>query len=198
MRFWSGLLIGALVGAGGMYLGLEKPWKSGTQSADSASDAGAVVAGKGDAKPKKSSKRGKGGSKSSKQVALDEIPELSAADKKLSWKGAAVKLPTKTVDFEGGDEARSLTASEINGVIQSSSSDILSCIASARGNAQIAATVVIKMLVDGNGTVTTVGVKAPEYLFAHGFLACATKAAKQIRFGAVGGHTVVSAPYDLY
>lgn len=197
MRFWIGLIVGALLGAGGTYLGLEKPWRS-SETASVAPDAGPAVAAKGD-KPKKKGRRGKGKRSSNKKVDLDEVPELTAADNKAVWKGQAVKLPAKSVDFEaGGGDARSLSPAEINGVIQSGSEPVLACITKSRGNAMLEATVVLKMLVDGSGNVTRVGVKAPAYLFAHGFLACATSAAKKLRFPAVGGHTVVSAPYDLY
>jgi hypothetical protein len=197
VRFWIGLLVGALMGAGGMFLGLEKPWKS-SESAQVAPDAGPAVAAKGKKTKKKGRKGRKGKSKATKKVDLDEAPQLTPADTKLMWKGQAVKLPTKSVDFEGGDDARSLTPAEINSVIQGSSAPVLSCITSSRGNAMLEATIVLKMLVDGGGKVTKVGVKAPAYLFAHGFLACATSAAKKMRFPGVGGHTVVSAPYDLY
>jgi hypothetical protein len=54
------------------------------------------------------------------------------------------------------------------------------------------------MLVTGEGRVTKVRMRAPQYLFAHGFQACARGAAKSLRFPSTGAPTVVTAPFDLF
>ena len=125
-------------------------------------------------------------------------PVLSAADRRLEWKGDSIKPPAKQVDFSGDSQGRALTAGEINQVLGAQSQGVLSCITSARGNAELEATITIKMLVDGEGRVTRTRIRAPAYLFAHGFYGCARKAARALRFPATGQATVVEAPYDLY
>lgn len=127
-----------------------------------------------------------------------DMPELGAADRKLIWKGDAVALPARSVDFGGVGESRSLGPQEINQAIKSQSSAVLSCITVARGNAPLDAQITVKMLVDGGGAVTAVRMRAPAYLFEHGFYTCARKAATAMRFPATGAPTVVEAPYDLY
>jgi hypothetical protein len=74
---------------------------------------------------------------------------------------------------------------------------MIDCIAEARGEAELDARIQVEMLVNGDGQATKMRVRAPAYLFAHGFHACARKAMLGLRFPATGGHTVVSAPYDL-
>ncbi len=197
MRFFVGLIVGALLGGGGVYLALEKPW-SGDEAA-AVADAGPAVA-TAQPKKKKRRKRSKRGKRPGDvEIALDgEIPKLGAADRKLVWKGEAVKLPTKQVDFAEASEGRPLDAGEINQVIRSQSKRLLSCITSARGNAELDAKITVKMLVNESGRVVKTRIRAPSYLFAHGFYGCASKAARAMRFPATGAHTVVDAPYDLY
>lgn len=196
VRFWLGLLIGMLTGGGAVYLALEQPWQ-GNAVSDNSPDAGVEVAVKGKKKPRRPRKR-------RPRPGGDAIPDLTTADRKMMWKGEAVKLPARSVDFAGdgadsaGNAGRPLSGSEINQALQGQSSQMIACITQARGNAELQAKITLKMLVDGTGRVKKARVRAPAYLFAHGFYACARKAARAFRFPATGGHTVVDAPFDLY
>ncbi|HWN69571.1 MAG TPA: hypothetical protein VNM90_18140, partial [Haliangium sp.] len=60
------------------------------------------------------------------------------------------------------------------------------------------ARITAEMLVNGQGQVSKMRVRAPAYLFAHGFYACARRATLGLRFPATGAPTVVTAPYDLH
>ncbi len=140
----------------------------------------------------------KGASRRERQVAQDELIELSAAQTRQVWRGTQPTLGAREVDFAGAGESRSLSAAEINTVVRRDSRAVLDCIERARGNAVLEATVMLEMLVDGTGAVQQVRVGAPAYLFEHGFEACAQRAARAMRFPATGAETIVSAPLELY
>jgi len=195
--FGLGVLVGALVGGGGVYLATERPWGSSQTSIEP--DAGVAEV----SKKKKKKRRGKkrrGKRRAGSGAAMaDDIPVLTEAEQKLVWKGAKVAIPEKSVDFgsaEGG--GRSLSATEINSAIKSGSQSVIDCIDEARGSAVLKSAVTFKLLVDGHGTVTKSRVRAPVYLFDHGFLKCARSAVRSVQFPATGAFTVVTAPYDLY
>jgi hypothetical protein len=194
--FVPGLLLGALLGAGGVYAAYEKPWQG--QAAQATADAGAEVA-EAEAESKKKRPKGKKGRTraGSSGPEGDDIPELTAADRALSWKGPAVALPPREMDFAGGEEVRPLNGSEINGVIKGQGKGVIDCIVEARGNAPLKAEITLEMLVDGSGEVKKVRMRAPAYLYDHGFEACARRAASRMSFPATGAHTVVTAPFTL-
>lgn len=196
MRFFLGLVLGALLGGAGVYGWLERPWEQAA-GAD-AVDAGPAVADAGPVR-KKQRRRGRRGRSAGVTVAANgEAPALTDADRAMVWKGDPVALPPRQLDMGSASEARSLGGAEINQVIRSSSGPILECITRARGNAALDARILVKMLVDGQGKVTGVRVRAPAYLFAHGFHPCVRSAAMGMRFPATGAHTIVDAPYDLH
>lgn len=197
MRFLLGLVIGVLIGGGAVYLALERPWETAGAAVE-VSDAGVEVVSEG-----KKGKRGKGKRRAARRAAGDGVPTLTAADRKMRWKGESVKLPPKTLDLGtdglGSDgDGRALSPGEINQVVQGQSSSILACIAKSRGNALLEATVIVKMLIGPDGRAEKTRVRAPAYLFAHGFHPCARSAARGLRFPATGGHTVVEVPFELY
>lgn len=205
MRFWLGFLIGMLCGGGGMYLALERSWM--TSSSPERADAGTALTedgkdGRKDEQGRRkrdARKRGARGSEAGPgNPGGGDVPVLSEADRALVWRGQAVALPPRELDLAGGGEGRALDAGEVNAVIRGQSEPVLACIAEARGQAALTAKILIKMLVDGSGRVTKVRTRAPAYLFAHGFQACAERAARAMRFPATGAHTLVDAPYDLY
>jgi hypothetical protein len=198
VRFLLGLILGALLGGGGVYLALERPWEGGAVAVAEI-DAGPEVAAV-EATPKKKRGKGRRGKRAGGvEIQVEgEVPELSAADRKLEWKGDAVTMPSREMDFGSEGGGQPLSAGEINQVLGGQSQGILLCITSARGNAQLSATIIVKMLVEGDGRVSKTRVRAPAYLFAHGFYGCARKAARALRFPATGAPTVVEAPYDLY
>lgn len=186
-----GLLVGAFLGAGGTYAALERPWRS-SEAVVSNPDAGPTT-------EPVAKQGGKSRKKRRAPTAADEGPPvLTAADLELVWKGDPVALPARAVDMGGGDDARALRADEINEVLRARSSAIQQCIAEAAGQAELRASITLEMLVTGEGRVTKVRMRAPQYLFAHGFQACASRAAKSLRFPSTGAPTVVTAPFDLY
>lgn len=194
-----GLILGALLGSGGTYLALEQPWAG--DAVASGADAGPLVAegtGKGKKRKKRKKRRKRKPGDVQIEVAGDDIPELSAADRKLKWKGDAISLPKRSVDMGSDDGGRPLSGSEINATIRSQQDRILACITKARGNAQLKAKITVKMLVNGSGRVQKSRFRAPGYLFDHGFYGCARKAASAMSFPTTGGHTVVEVPFDLY
>jgi hypothetical protein len=193
-RFLLGMLAGVVLGGGVMLLALKRPWEGGSSASAPAADAGVAAAANGAGKGKG---RGKGTKK--RAAPVEEGPVvLTDADRAMVWKGDAVELPPREVDMESGAEARSLSGGEINQVIRGSSQAVSDCLTSAAGNAEIKAQITLKLLVDGNGRVKKVRTRAPAYLFAHGLNACIRGAAFDLSFPATGGHTVVTAPYDLY
>lgn len=196
--FWLGAVIGLAVGAAGMYLGMARPWQTEGEAVVEA-DAGAAepVAEDGKKRKKRRRKKGKRGAGDPEQDQfIDEVVEVSAADRKLMWKGQSVSLPARDMDFEGSS-GRSLEQSEINSGVSGARSQIIGCIGSARGNAELRATITVKFLVDENGRVTRSRVKAPAYLQNNGLEPCVRRATRSMRFPATGAATVVTVPFDL-
>jgi hypothetical protein len=204
MRFWLGLLVGALIGAGATWAGMARPWKGkGGEAAVAEADAG-PSAGKVAKKKKKRGRRGRRGSSSGGETTFDDEPDepaapvLSAADKAMVWRGPKITLPRRTIDMAGGDDGRPLDAGEINDVMRSSSQGILDCIESSRAGAVLSATIKLEMLVGGDGGVDKVRFGAPAWFIDHGFGDCASRAARRIRFPATGAATFVSLPFNIH
>lgn len=185
------------MGSGGTYLALEKPWE--TESNEAASEVAPDAVKETPTKTKKRKNKRRKKRTGDVQVAVgDDIPKLRASDRKLVWKGSSIKLPTRTMDMESGTESRPLNSAEISDGVRSQHKRMMGCITKSRGNAPLKATITLKMLVGGNGRVQKSRIRAPAYLFAHGFYDCARKAASAMRFAATGAHTVIDQPYDLY
>lgn len=184
------------MGAGGAYLALEQPWAGGEQVAavDVATDAGAgePASGKRSKRKRRKSKTAGGGDSDFGEP----IPELSAADRQLIWRGDRVALPARDLDFAAGDSGRALEPGEIDAGIRSNSDEVVACIEEARGAAPLTATIEAELLVDG-GRATSIRLRAPRYLFDRGFSACARRAIKGMRFANTGAPTVVSVPFEL-
>jgi hypothetical protein len=190
--FWIGLLVGALVGAGGTWAALTQPWKGDELAAvPEVADAAPADTGKGKGKRKRRRRK-----RNSEQVPIDELVKLTAADRQMISKGPGIKLPPKSVDFEG-ESGRPLNQSEINAGIQRASRAMISCIAKARGNAEMTAKITLKMLVGPNGRVLKRQLRAPRYLIKNGLYECAGSAAGKMGFPSTGAHTVVTVPFDL-
>lgn len=182
-----------------MFLALEKPWASEEKVAEAPEiDAGAEEE---DGTPgKRKKRRGKKGSRAGKEVGLqviDERIELSAADRKMVWRGPAVSLPERNLDMGSDDGGRSLDQSEINQAVSGGQNALMRCIADARGQAELAAGITIKFLVEGNGGIGKIRVHAPSYLLKNGLYACAGEAVRKMRFPSTGAPTVVTVPLDL-
>lgn len=198
--FANGLVVGLLVGSAATFVALEKPWQRGKDEVSEVSiDAGVELAAD-DTKGKRGKRGRRGrrgqGDKVEMQV-IDERVQLSAADRKMVWRGPAVALPESSVDFSGGGGGRSLDQGEINDAVRARSSTISQCIADARGQAELAAQITLKFLVNGKGGVDKIRVHAPSYLLKNGLYDCAGSAVRRMPFPATGGHTVVTVPFDL-
>jgi hypothetical protein len=207
MRFFLGVILGAFLGGAGVYGWLEQPWQAWLADDQVATlDAGVETASSDQPGKQRKRRRGRragagaeggGVEGGADEVAEVEIPTLTEADRALVWKGDAVALPPRQIDMSSDSESRPLDSGEINSVLKARSGPMIDCIAQARGEAELDARIQVEMLVNGDGQATKMRVRAPAYLFAHGFHACARKAMLGLRFPATGGHTVVSAPYDL-
>ncbi len=208
-----GVVIGLGVGAGGMYLVLRPPW--GGELAGSA-DAGVVAAANPDGgvptKGKKGKKRrprdgGANPNANGNSFLIDDgevegeetdVPELTAADRRMEWRGDDTALPAQRIDMGTGGESRRLDDGEINSVISGQSGGVRTCVVSAASGAgDLSATITIKLVVDGNGKVTKSKLHAPRYLFEQGLQGCAQKALRGMRFAAVGLPTLVDFPVNL-
>lgn len=154
-------------------------------------------AGVGKPKPKRRTRTanagGEAGDPSPEEIA--PLP-LTAADRALEWRGDEVALPTQQIDMAGGD-ARSLDDGEIREAISGQAGGVRDCVVQGASGTDLRATITVKLLVDGRGRVTRSRVQAPHYLFEHGLLGCAQRAARGIKFPATGGATVVTIPVNL-
>jgi hypothetical protein len=121
--------------------------------------------------------------------------QLSAADRALEWRGDDVSPPARKLDMSS--DARSLDDSEIRSVIASQSGPAQRCVVQANGNADLKATITVKMVVDGQGRVQRSKLQAPHYLFEHGLLGCLRSALGDMKFPATGMPTLVTMPINL-
>ncbi len=192
--FWVGLVVGVVAGAGGTYVALENPFASDgdAAAATAPADAGPEPVAKSSGRKRKKRRRTAG-----EGAAGAPMIELSAADRKLVWRGDKVELGPRDMDMTS-ESGRSLDPGEISSGIQSRSSDVIACITEARGNAELSATITMKALVEGNGRVSKVRVRAPKYLVDNGVHTCIRRQAKSMEFAATGAQTVVTVPFDLY
>jgi hypothetical protein len=195
-RFLLGLLVGAVAGVGGTLLVLEYPRDEEVVPAQTPDAGVAEAAPKGKRRKKRRRKR-PGNGNDTETVYIDEVVELTAAQRQLAWKGDSVSLPPRNIDFSGGDDARSLDQSEINEGIASGRRAVVGCIAEARGNAELVATITVKFLVDRGGRVTKIAIQAPAYLHENGVDPCIRRAVRAMSFPATGAATVVTVPFDL-
>ena len=190
---WLGLVVGAALGAGATWLAMARPWRSARPAAIAAADA--APGPERPDRPRKRRGRSRAGGAETDDVAP---PVLTAADHAMTWRGAAIALPTRDVDL--GDEksgGRALEAGEIDEVMQRASGPVLACIQDALAGAELAGEVRLEMLIGGGGEVQKVRVGAPRWLVSHGIADCASAAARRIRFPATGAPTVVNAPYHI-
>ena|GEM_PF-3225293 len=187
--FLIGLFVGAVAGAAGTWLTLSPPWKGDTALGDPEVTPAIKVA------HKRTKHRRRGRHRRRYKLSGKPIV-LSPAQRAMVWRGSVHK-PAQTADFSNDSGGRSLSSSEINGVLSSQSGRFIGCLKKARGNAELSATIQLKMLVNGQGHPTQVALHAPRYLFEQGFAGCARTAARGMRFAATGKATVVTAPFTI-
>jgi hypothetical protein len=178
-----GLAIGLAAGAGGMYLALERPWRTAARAPEAGLDAGPAVADK----PKPKKKRGRGGG---------DAPE-GAPDTRMQWKGDNVEKPPASVDMAESGESRSLDGGEIQGAIDDGGSALAGCVADAVGMVPWSGDITLKLLVAGDGRVAKTRVRGPAFAHDKGLLGCMRQGAARLRFPAVGGWTVVTVPFPV-
>lgn len=195
--FGLGLVLGVALGAAGTYAALEKPWAGGEQVAVVEIDAGPQV--EEDSKSrKKRGKRGRRGKNGNVELQeIDERIQLTAADRKMTWRGPKIVLPEKNMDFESGGGGRNLNQSEINDGVTGGQKRLMSCIAEARGQAELAANITLKFLVSAEGRATKLRLQSPQYLLKNGLYECAGSAVRSMNFPATGAATIVTVPLDL-
>ncbi len=185
------MVVGLVVGGGGVWVALEKPWASSKQAKPSV-DAGVPVA----KNTKNKRKRRWRGKRKTRYKISGKPIVLTAAQQAMVWRGS-VRKPAQSADFSSEGGGRTLSGSEINRVIGGQSGGFVGCMQKARGNASLSATITLKMLVNGQGRPTQVALHAPRYLFDKGFAGCARAAARGMKFAATGRYTVVTAPYTI-
>ncbi len=192
MRFVAGLLLGALLGAGGAWFAMRKP--AAKQVAVVTPDAGVADKTKKPA-PKR---RGRGGGTIPRSDDDAPIPELSADDLRQIGEGDSLALGARKMDLgEGAPEPRDLTQGEIDEGVSARSSAIIKCITDARGNAPVNGQIVVKFVVAPGGGVTQTRVEAPAYLIKHGLGGCVRPQLRAMRFPPTGKDTVLTVPFDL-
>jgi hypothetical protein len=191
--FWLGLAVGCAIGAAAV-LALQRqlaPAPEALAEAPSAADAGPSGSKPNRRRPQQ--RRHRPGS----QAPAGPV-ELTAADHKLVWRGAALAIEQRELDLASDREVRSLSRSEIDVGVQSRSDQVVDCIKQARGDAELEATVTVQALVDGAGHVIGSRVRAPRYLIDNNLAGCIRPAVAAMRFAPVGGQTLITVPFNLY
>jgi hypothetical protein len=201
-----------------MYLALRPPWGHGGTTPSS--DGGVVAVATADAgvgKPKKKTRHhrpsgpsggGGGGATTSGdeqgwgsgdyvEETEPQLVQLTAADRAMEWRGDDTTRPPQKIDMANGAEARSLDDGEIRSTIDSQSSATQQCVVQAATNTNLAGTINVKLVVDGNGRVIKSKVQGFHYMFEHGLLACVHGAVGRMKFPATGSSTLVTMPINF-
>lgn len=195
VRFLLGLLLGAAAGAAATYVALEPPGQGGEEPLFA--EAGAAIEAAGSAEPtdrrrKRRRRRARRGASSP-----EGPPQLSAADRAAVWRGPAVALPDRELDFAEGGGGRPLSQQEIDRGVGGGRAALTECIHQARGEAELTAKMTLKFLVDERGSVTRTRVRAPAYLQERGLHECVQRVTRGLSFPATGAATVVTLPFEL-
>lgn len=199
-----------------MYLALRPPWGGGATTASAPIDAGVVSVAPSDAGPagkkKKRRPRNPGTTAPGELPTIDgtfgddpegdyeetePIAQLSTSDRALEWRGDDVTLPPTKIDMAGGKEARPLDDGEINATIGGQAGGVRTCVVNSATNTDLQATIMVKMIVGGDGRVTKSRIQAPRYLFEKGLLTCVQRSLAKMKFPATGAPTSVSLPVTL-
>jgi hypothetical protein len=189
-----------------MYLALKQPWQRAALAVEPEEAEVAPAREEPEKKPGRKRRAGKGGGArpdldDRTEADFEETPppvELTAADRKLVWRGPELVLPPARVDLtEGADSGRALSDGEIGGVVREQGRGVIDCMVTAATGTNLRATVTLRLLVDGNGQVTRHRMQAPQYLLDHGMPACVDRAVGRMRFPATGAFTLVTAPFEL-
>ena len=196
VRFWLGLGIGLVLGAGAMYLAVGRRGAAAPpaalQVALATPDAGA---------PHRRGRHHHGGRGRTERVAIDlgdaPPPVLTDADRKPASEGDRVSVQPRAIDMASADDARPLSAGEISAGLDGGADALQHCIASSVAGAELHASITMQLEVDGGGHVTKVRVEAPHWLLAHGLYPCLRGAARRLSFPATGAPTVVTEPFTL-
>jgi hypothetical protein len=96
-----------------------------------------------------------------------------------------------------GQPAPAGSDGEINQTVSSQAGGVRDCVVQGATGTDLAATITVKLLVDGHGRVTRSRIQAPHYLFEHGLLGCTQRALARMHFPAAGGATIVTLPVTL-
>ncbi len=207
LRALFGLVLGALLSAGGGWLWLRRGdgcldrCGAGTVcAAQRCIAAGTVEVGEdeGDA-PKKRRRRRPGGTTSAPGGDRAAPPEatLKPGDEKMVARGDALGRPQK-LDFTTGSDERDVTEADLDHAWRSAQPRVLDCIAEARGELPLdRGRVVVGLHIEATGAVSRVRVEAPAVLQAHGLFPCVRRVAMAVRFPRGGSSNVVSFPFEL-
>lgn len=197
--FVLGLCVGALLGAGGVWLALrDRAAPRGAVTVAPGADAG-VAAGK---KKKRGGARGGGGGGmgggEAGEAGDEPAPVLGPADLRMTAEGDSLSRGAQNLDFAaGGEEPRELTQGEINGAMSGVQGAIGECIVNATGNAELSGRINAGVVVGPDGRVTQTRVEAPAYLMKRGLASCVRARLRGLRFPSTGKESVVKYPFTV-
>ncbi len=197
-----GLCVGALVGAGGVWLLLrDKPAPHGAMTVAPGADGGVAGAGK---KKRRGGARGGGGGGGGMGAGEvgnepEPAPVLGPADLRMTSEGDSLSRGEQNLDFAGGpgEEPRELTQGEINGAMSGVSDAIGECIVNATGNAELSGRINAGVVVGPDGRVTQTRVEGPAYLMKRGLASCVRARLRGLRFPSTGKESVVKYPFTV-
>jgi hypothetical protein len=195
LRFLLGLIVGALLGAGGILT-----WQHFKPQPEPQVLTAPSIAAPEAPPAKKARKRGGGGGgggvTATEAGAAEELPTLTAADVEQDAEGDVLQPRERKMDLTTEDP-RELTQGEIDGAFAKRATGIIACITAARGDWPVTGRVNAGVLVAADGSVAKSRVEAPAYMLKRGLGRCARKELARLSFPAVGRETVVTVPFDI-
>lgn len=206
MRILIGLVLGAVLGAGAVFLVAQLERRSdpclGRCGEGTRCDEGRCQLADEPAE-QATARRARGRRKAARPRAgaaeKESLKQVTAADLKAGSEGPSLR-GTDRVDLTaaGGAEGRELSSEEVDAKVRANEERIVACIDRARKEYDLdRGKVVVGFRIERSGRVEKVRVSAPALLLRHGLYACARGVIASLRFPASSRALIMSYPFEL-
>ncbi len=195
VRIFGGILVGALLAAGGAWLWLQREACLGRCGDGTSCQQHRCVVVAAPAAPVAVKERRHRARRTGDSAAAPEI-HLKPGDEKMIAEGDALGRPER-IDLSEPD-AKELSQDDLDQVFHPASSRIEKCITEALGDAPLeSGRVEVGFRVEKSGQVSRLRVEAPALLQHQGLAHCVRSTVTALHFPSSGGASVVTYPFEL-